>query len=89
VTAATTGRTTRAKAVQASQVFSQAHLRAYFMGNVKLALVTPAMTRIAIPYDAVLMEWLPSAQFQPLLCDICPVQQAKSTTGISGRVPND
>src|ERR1700722_12850547 len=53
--AAARGRTTSAKTVQASQVFSQAHFRAYFMGIVKLAFVTPAMMRVAIPHDVLLM----------------------------------
>ena len=53
--AAANGRTTSAKTVQANQVFSQAHLRAYFMGIVKLAFVAPAMMRVAIPHDALLM----------------------------------
>jgi hypothetical protein len=53
--AATKGRTTSAKTVQASQIFSQAHFLAYFMGIVKLAFVTPAMMRVAIPLDAPLM----------------------------------
>src|ERR1700719_3753212 len=49
------GKTTSAKTVQASQVFSQAHLRAYFMGIVKLAFATPARMRVAIPHDVLLM----------------------------------
>jgi hypothetical protein len=36
-------------------VFSQAHLRVYFIGIVKLALVAPATMRIAIPDKALLM----------------------------------
>src|ERR1700722_20496900 len=56
VTRATTrGRTTSAKTVQASQVFSQAHLRAYFIGIVELAFVTPATMRVAIPHEVLLM----------------------------------
>ena len=58
--AATKGSTTSAKTVQASQVFSQAHLRAYFIGMVKLAFVTPATMRVAIPHDVLLMmDFLP------------------------------
>src|SRR5712672_2919439 len=53
--AAAKGRTTSAKTVQASQVFSQAHLRAYFIGIVKLAFVTPAIMRVAIPHEVLLM----------------------------------
>jgi hypothetical protein len=53
--AAARGRTTGAKTVQASQVFSHTHLRAYFMGIVKLAFVTPPMMRVAIPRDILLM----------------------------------
>src|SRR5258708_36132289 len=49
------GKTTSAKTVQTSQVFSQAHLRVYFMGIVKLAFVTPAMMRVAIPHEVLLM----------------------------------
>jgi hypothetical protein len=55
ITAAVRGRTTSANKVQASQIFSQAHLRAYFMGIVKLAFATPAMTRIAIPLEVLLI----------------------------------
>jgi hypothetical protein len=36
-------------------VFSQAHLRAYFIGIVKLAFVTPAKMRVAIPDEVLLM----------------------------------
>jgi hypothetical protein len=36
-------------------VFSQAHLRAYFIGIVKLAFVTPATMRVAIPHEVLLM----------------------------------
>src|SRR5260370_15503019 len=53
--AAAKGRTTSAKTVQASQVFSHAHLRAYFIGIVKLAFVTPAIMRVAIPHEVLLM----------------------------------
>src|ERR1700719_3890963 len=53
--AAANGRTTSAKTVQASQVFSQAHLLAYFIGIVKLAFVTPAKMRVAIPHEVLLM----------------------------------
>jgi hypothetical protein len=60
--AAARGRTTSAKTVQASQVFSQAHLRAYLIGIVKLAFVTPATMRTAIPHTVLLMVGVPSAQ---------------------------
>jgi hypothetical protein len=36
-------------------VFSQAHLRAYFIGIVKLAFVTPATMRTEIPHEVLLM----------------------------------
>jgi hypothetical protein len=55
ISAAARGKTTSAKIVQASQVFSQAHLRAYFIGIVKLAFVTPATIRAAIPHEVLLM----------------------------------
>jgi hypothetical protein len=48
------GKTTSAKTVQASQAFSQAHLRVYFIGIVKLAFVTPAAMRVAIPHEVLL-----------------------------------
>jgi hypothetical protein len=32
------------------------------MGIVKLAFVTPATMRVAIPLDVLLNDWLPSAQ---------------------------
>jgi hypothetical protein len=54
--AAARGRTTSAKTVQASQVFSQLHLRAYLIGIVKLAFETPAAMRTAIPHRVLLME---------------------------------
>src|SRR5277367_3219453 len=58
--AAAKGRTTSAKTVQASQVFSQAHLRAYFIGIVKPAFVTPAIMRVAMPHELLLtMGFLP------------------------------
>jgi hypothetical protein len=53
--AATKGRAMSAKTVQASHVFSQAHFRAYFMGIVKLAFVTPSIMRVAIPLEVLLM----------------------------------
>src|SRR5579859_757486 len=55
ISAAANGSTTSANTVQASQVFSQAHLRAYFIGIVKLAFMTPAMIRVAIPLAVLLM----------------------------------
>src|SRR5271168_922986 len=71
--AAAKGRTTSAKTVQASQVFSQAHLRAYFIGIVKLAFVTPATIRIAIPHEVLFMMRLPR-------CDSFPLFRACFTT---------
>jgi hypothetical protein len=52
------GRITSAKPVQTNQVFSQAHLRVYFIGTVKLAFVTPATIRVAIPVDVALIDRL-------------------------------
>jgi hypothetical protein len=49
------GRTTSARTVQASQIFSQDHFRVYFMGIVKLAFVTPAMMRVKTPPNGLLM----------------------------------
>jgi hypothetical protein len=43
-------------------MFSQAHLRAYLIGIVKLAFVTPATIRTAIPHTVLLMVGVPSAQ---------------------------
>jgi hypothetical protein len=49
------GRTTSAKTVQASHVFSHAQLRAYFIGVVKLALAMPAIMRVKIPLNVLLI----------------------------------
>src|SRR5580704_14856360 len=57
--AAAKGRTTSAKTVQASHVFSHAHLRAYFIGVVKLALAMPAIMRVKIPLDVLLIIGFP------------------------------
>src|ERR1700722_4783014 len=43
INAATAGRSNSAKSVHASQIFSQAHCRAYFIGSAKAALATPAI----------------------------------------------
>jgi hypothetical protein len=61
------GRTTSANIVQANQVFSYAHFRACFMGIVKLAFMTPAMMRVPIPIDVLLMVDFPF-RF-PNICD--------------------
>src|SRR5260370_26190562 len=76
------GRTMSAKTVQASQVFSQAHLRAYFIGIVKLAFVTPAMMRVAIPHDVLLMIGFLPLSFSRYRCAARVVDHAKSTPGI-------
>src|ERR1700733_13594599 len=80
--AAAKGRTTSAKTVQASQVFSQAHLRAYFMGIVKLAFVTPAMIRIAIPLEVLLMVGILPLSVTCFRFETRSVEHAHSTTGI-------
>jgi len=62
------GRTTRARTVHASHVFSQAHFRAYFIGMVKLAFVMPAIMRVAIPFNAVVMiGYLSVSSSKPML----------------------
>ena len=53
------GRTTSAKTVQTSQIFSQVHFRAYFIGIVKLAFITLAMIRVTIPLEVLMVGFLP------------------------------
>jgi hypothetical protein len=58
--AAAAGRSTSAKMVHASQIFSQAHRRANFMGRAKVALAIPAtVTKIspdAVPVTDILFS---------------------------------
>src|SRR5258708_3565800 len=79
--AAARGRITSAKIVQASQVFSQAHLRAYFMGIVKLAFVTPAMIRVAIPHAVLLMNYILPFSFSRDRCATY-LDHANSSAGV-------
>jgi hypothetical protein len=57
-------------------------LRAYFIGIVKLAFVTPAMMRVAIPHDMLLTIGFPPLSFSCYRCDSRVVDHAQSTTGI-------
>src|SRR6266567_7027696 len=79
------GSSTSAITVQASQVFSQAHLRAYFIGIVKLAFVTPARIRIAIPNDVLFTSGFLPLSFSRYRCEIC-LADSRQINGSNTRV---